>query len=72
MLAHAIHVNWQEDIFYFSAWSGQEKGQVGALLRQGFFSKRSCPVIFFQNDEGIEIVQDCSQLNITLASTDNV
>ena|SRR3989338_1212224 len=72
MLAHAIHVNWQEDVFYFSAWSGQEKGQVGALLRQGFFPKHKCPIIFFQNDEGIEIVKDGTQLNITVASTDNV
>ncbi len=72
ILSYVMQMNRQDDVCYFHAWSGQNSNQCSALKRQGFVSRNECPVIFYQNDEGSEIAEDCNRLNITLASTDNV
>ncbi len=72
MIAHAIHDNQQDALFYYSSWCPQNTSQTNALLKQGFPPRQKCPVIFFQNEEGSNIIKNCSPLNITIASTDNI
>jgi hypothetical protein len=72
MLAHAIHDNYSNNIYAFSTWTGKTMAYNPIIRKFGFFPRSKSPIIFYQNNEGKELLKTCLSLDFTIASSDNI
>jgi len=72
MLAHVIHDQYANKIHAFSAWVSETSPHTSSFHKLGFVSSSKIPIIFYKSDEGIELLETCSSLDFTIASSDNI
>lgn len=72
MLSHVIHDQYPKGIHAFTAWSGETRTHTSNFRKLGFVSTSKLPIIFYQSDEGKELLETCSSLDFTIASSDNI
>jgi hypothetical protein len=72
MLAHVIHDQYSKKINAFRAWSGENRIHTSVIRKLGFVPISKLPIIFFQGNEGKELLETCSSLDFTIASSDNI
>jgi len=72
MLAHVIHDQYANKIHAFSAWVSETSTHTSTFRKLGFVSSSKIPIIFYKSDEGIELLETCSSLDFTIASSDNI
>ena len=72
MLAHAIQEYDRRQLDGFQLWCPLQGDYPSILRWLGFVRVCESPIIFFQNEEGHEVLHGCRTLDFTLASSDNV
>lgn len=72
MLAHVIHDQYAKGIHVFSAWASETSAHTSTFHKLGFVSSSKIPIIFYKSDEGRELIETCSSLDFTIASSDNI
>ena len=72
LAAHGVREHRRSEIDGFYLWCGNHRNLRAALRGIGFFRSSPSPVIFYQNEEGKELVDEISDLDFTLACSDNV
>jgi len=72
LVTHTLLDHDRTDIDAYHLWCGPQRQRHTVLRWLGFVPTSSSPVIFFQNDDGNAVMQECPVLDFTLASSDNV
>lgn len=72
MLAHVIHDQYSKKVNAFRAWSGENRIHTSVIRKLGFVPISKLPIIFFQGNEGKDLLETCLSLDFTIASSDNI
>ena len=71
-LGHVIHDHYRKGIHEFRAWLGERAAFASVFQKHGFFSWHRLPIIFYQSEQGKELLNSCPSLDFTIASSDNI
>lgn len=72
LLAHAVHQHRHAPIDGFYLWCGPHPAFRHALRWLGFVRAAPSPIIFYDSEEGRQFLEQCHDLDFTLASSDNI